>query len=463
MRVLLIHTNQFNFGQLPKNIEKNRGLNPPISLAYIAAAVLQANFQVRLLDMDAEKVSIPDLIPIVRNYNPDVIGFSVMLNNLSVNLLIARFLKRFYPKIITVFGGVFVNLFPESILSHKEVDIGVTGEGEICFPLLLEALEKGENLNHIPGIIFKQENKTIKTKNVEPIQNLDSIAPPARHLLQIHKYTSLIAKRSPITILFTSRGCPFHCSFCSKPSFWHNIRYNSPKYVADEFEQCAKLGIKEIMVYDDVFTANKNRVELICKEIIARKLDLVWDIRTRADLIDLDRLKWLKSAGCNRICYGVESGDPHILKIYNKQLSYPQVKRAFELTRKMGLETLAYFMIGGPDESVRSIQRTYTAMLDLDPDYIHLTHVIPYPKTKLFDLALIREIADISTWENIHNYSWDAFPMFTDGELNRKQIDHYVQKGYRLFYFRPKYILKRLKMIRSFDQLWRYIKAALSI
>lgn len=463
MRVLLLHTNQFDFGQLPRTVEGQRGLNPPISLAYVAAVAKQHNHVVRLLDIDAELFNITKLKQFILSFHPDVVGFSVMLNNFNTILNLSNSIKSWDSTIKIVWGGVQMNTFPENMIQYPPIDVGFIGEAEKTFPMYLDAIEKHQDLQTIEGIIYKQNGKIIRTKDSRPIERLDDIPFPARELLLNKKYTSLIATRTPVTILFTSRGCPYHCTFCSKPSFWNQWRIHSPKYVGDEFERCSELGIKEIMVYDDVFTINPKRVEEICREIISRKLDITFDIRTRVDKIDEPSLKMLQTAGCQRICYGVESGDPEMLKTYDKRISIEQAKIAFDLTHRYKMDVLAYYMIGGPNETQKSIQNTIQSMLFLNPDFVHITHVIPYPKTKLYEIAMEKGLMTADTWLDMQTHSFDSFPMFTDGQLSREDIFKAVKKAYRSFYMRPKYILGRLKRIRSIGQLYRYFRAALSI
>jgi radical SAM superfamily enzyme YgiQ (UPF0313 family) len=223
------------------------------------------------------------------------------------------------------------------------------------------------------------------------------------------------------------------------------------------------LGIKEILVYDDIFTANKKRVIEICKKLIALNLDITWDMRTRVDMINEEMLPFLRRAGCNRINYGVESGDPRMLREYNKKVHISQVIKAFELTKKYGFESLAYFMIGGPNETYESIQHTYQLMLKINPDFLHLTYVIPYPKTELFESMIRNGLADPEIWTHLGSLHNNSFPMFDKGVLTREQIVKAVKKGYRLFYFRPAYILNRIKHLRSISEIWRYFNAALSL
>jgi radical SAM superfamily enzyme YgiQ (UPF0313 family) len=463
MKVLLVYSSTFSFSQLPRAVEGQRGLNPPISLAYIAAATRVHGFDVRILDMDAERITIPKLERYIKDYKPNVVGFSVNISNLLENLYYAKRIKEIDPAIIVVFGGILMDLSPEDTIRFPYVDAGVIGEGELTFPAMLEALEKNKPLDGVAGIIYKAGKKVIKTQPRAPIDDLDTIPFPARDLLHNEKYVSLVAKRTPITIFFSSRGCPFQCTFCSKPSFWNHWRFASPRYVVDEMENCLSLGINDFMVYDDVFTANRKRVIEICHEIKRRRLDVAWNIRTRVDLVDKPLLEILHKSGCYRVCYGVESGDPQMLKTYNKGTSISKIERAFTMTREAGIEILSYYMVGGPGETYRSIQRTFSLMHRLNSDYVHITHVVPYSHTKLFDMALERKVADPDIWRHLSALHYDTFPMFTDGELSREEIFKQVQAGYHGYYFRPSYIWRRLLTINTLSSLWRHTQAALSL
>jgi len=463
MKVLLVYTSTFSFSQLPRAVEGQRGLNPPISLAYVAAAARVHGFDVRILDMDAERITFPRLERFIKDYRPNVVGFSVNISNLIEILYLAKKIKEIDPGIVIVFGGILMDITPEDIIRFPHVDVGVVGEGELTFPAMLEAIDRNKPLESVAGLIYKDGKKLIKTQPRAPIENLDTIPFPARDLLHNEKYVSLVAKRTPVTLFFSSRGCPFKCTFCSKPSFWNHWRYASPRYVVDEMENCLSLGINDIMVYDDVFTSNRKRAIEICLEIKRRRLDVAWNIRTRADMVDKTLLDILHKAGCYRISYGVESGDPRMLKTYNKGTSISKIKRAFAMTRESGIEILSYYMVGGPGETFESIRNTFNVMHQLNSDYVHITHVVPYPKTKLFEMALERHVADPDVWRHLSTLHYETFPMFTDGALTREEIFRQVKRGYREYYLRPRYILRRLAKINNVQSLWRHAMAALSI
>ena len=162
-----------------------------------------------------------------------------------------------------------------------------------------------DKLKNVKGIVFKDRNKVINTGLRPLIMDLDKIPFPARTLTPYKKYSSLFAKRTPITTMETSRGCPYKCIFCDRPHLGKMFRARSPKNVADEIEECVNLGIKEILIYDDTFTINRKRVVDICNEIITRKLDISWDIRARVNTVDSELLNLMKKAGCEKIHYCV--------------------------------------------------------------------------------------------------------------------------------------------------------------
>ena len=158
--------------------------------------------------------------------------------------------------------------------------------------------------------------------------------------------------------MFTSRGCPFPCTFCDRPQYGKKFRARSAKNVVDEMAACVEMGIEEVMVYDDTFTVNRRRVIDICDEIVSRGLKFSWDIRTRVDTVDEDMLTKLSDSGCKQIHFGVEAGTEKILKILNKGISVEQIEKVFNICRQLKMKTLAYFMIGMPTETKEDIEES---------------------------------------------------------------------------------------------------------
>jgi len=264
--------------------------------------------------------------------------------------------------------------------------------------------------------------------------------------------------------MFTSRGCPFRCAFCDRPHLGKQFRARSPKNVVDEMVACVKMGIHEFLIYDDTFTVDRKRVLGVCEEIRQRKLDIGWDIRARVDTVDAALLKKLRLAGCERIHYGVEAGTEKILKVLNKGITLPQVQNAFDLTKHAGIETLAYFMIGAPTETREDIIQTIKFAERLDPDYVHITILTPFPGTQIYFDGLAQGIFAEDFWQKFAAHpTTDFVPRYWEQELSTDELITILNQAYKRFYLRPRYIWKRITRVRPLAELARKAHAGVKV
>jgi len=208
----------------------------------------------------------------------------------------------------------------------------------------------------------------------------------------------------------------------------------------------------------------RQRVLDICNEIVRRKLDISFDIRARVDTIDEEMLTYLKKAGCEGIHYGVEAGTEKILTVLNKGITLEQAKSSFDMTRKQGIPTLAYFMIGSPTETEEDIRATFKVMRWLNPDYVHLTVLTPFPGTEIYFDALDQGVIGSDVWREFAQDPQASFIPPYWGELfTREQLNDLLVEGYRRFYLRPRYILRRLWKLRSWSELKKKARAGLGV
>jgi len=329
---------------------------------------------------------------------------------------------------------------------------------------LLENIGNFPALKKIPGLVFKENGKIVNTGPKEYVTDLDGLPFPPREMLPYKKYFSLLAKKEPITTMFTSRGCPFQCAFCDRPTMGKVFRKRSANNIVNEMEECLKLGIQEIFIYDDTFTVDRKRVVDVCNEILKRSLKFNWDIRARVDTIDEEVLRLLKKAGCQRIHYGVEAGTEKILKVLNKKITLEQVLKAFRLTRKIGIETLAYFIIGSPTETKEDILETIKFAKKLNPDFVQITLLTPFPATRLYQQALDEKVFKNDYWrEFAKNPQKGIKTKYWTKELSNEELQNLLSYAYKQFYVRPGYIMRRLLKVRSFSELMRKIRAGLKV
>ena len=372
MKILLINPPSSNLilTNLPEEIAQEDPM-PPLGLMYIAAYLEKyTNHEIKILDCLIEKINHEQLKEKIKQEKPNVVGITTLTFTLIDVLRTAKTVKEINQDTKVILGGPHVNIYPEETLNFPEIDFLVLGEGEKPVKDLLDNLNQTEKLREFKGIAFKNENKIINPGPRELIQNLDELPFPSRNLIPNKKYSSVLSENNPVTTLFSSRGCPFRCTFCNRAHLGKTFRARSAKNVVDEMEECKKIGIGEIFIYDDTFTINRQRVLDICSEIKKRNLKIYWDVRARVDTVDEEVLNQMKNTGCQRIHYGVEAGTEKILKVLNKGITLEQIEKTFKLTRKIGVQTLAYFMIGSPRETKKDIMETIKFAKKIKPDFV---------------------------------------------------------------------------------------------
>ena len=375
-----------------------------------------------------------------------------------------RIVKEIDDTIKIVLGGPHVNLFPNETIKIESVDYLVIGEGEEVFNDLVGAIKFSSEMEEISGIVFKKNGQIVNTGARSHIKNLDDIPFPARSLVPYEKYSSLLFKGKAVTTIFTSRGCPFRCSFCDRPHLGKVFRARSAKNVVDELEACVQMGINEFLFYDDTFTVNKKRVIDICNEIVKRRLNISWDIRARVDTVDEEIIMHLKKAGCQGIHYGIEAGTEKVLKVLNKGITINHARKIFYLTKKYKIPILAYFMIGNPRETLDDIHTTFKVMKSLKPDYMHMTILTPFPGTKIYYDGLAEGIIKKDYWKEFAaNPRSDFVPPHWDELFSKNELDELLIRGYKSFYLRPSYIFKRLTSLRSLEEFKKKAAAGLKV
>ena len=457
MKIALIryHDNDNINTRLPASLNKIRGVMPPLGIAYIAAVLERAGHCVKIIDAQALNLIAEDLRKILRDEKPDIAGVTAMISNSRGALEAAKIAKE--CNIVTVLGGPLLHLYSKEVLSYDFVDYAIAGEAEYAMLDLVKALDGKTSPYSIKGLIYRKDGQICMN---EPgiIEELDELPLPARHLLPIEKYSSII-NRYPVTTMIASRGCPYDCGFCIKGPSDKKYRVRKASNVVDEMEMLvSKYKLKEIMFYDDTLTLDRKFVVSLCNEILNRGLDIKWESPTRIDRVDKELLRLMKKAGCMRLRYGVESGDAQILKLMNKRIELSRVKDVFNWTRQAGIETFAYFIIGYVHETPQTIMNTISVAKELDPDLAMFTVATPYPTTPLCDMAESEGLVDKHYWkEFVLGLRNDRLPYMVP------DADVWVKRAYRSFYLRLAYIIRSLLKVRSLHDIKRYIQAAQGI
>lgn len=467
MKVLLISPPDDHMitTNVPSVVDEESGLYPPLGLLYVAS-YMEANsaHEVEVLDTHVDRLTYSQIEDEIRRRKPDLVGIQALTFTVIDSILTARVVKKIDPDIPVVLGGPHVFIYPRETLSIPEVDYLVLGEGEETFTRLVDGLAKGADLAEVPGLAFQRNGETIQNAPLPLRDNLDELPHPARHLIPQHRYTSVLAQRSPITTMMTSRGCPMRCIFCDRPHLGKQFRWRSAESVVEEMAICEEMGIREIFFYDDTFSIRKDRVLDVCNAIVERGLNVQWDIRAHINTIDEPVLDALYRAGCRRIHFGVESGNQEIVKIIQKGIDLEKTKEVFRMTREKGITTLGYFMLGNPTETRAQMEETLEFARNLTADFVHIAITTPFPATELYARALREGLFDHDFWRKFAGDPREDFvPRVWDETLSRDELIELLQQGYQSFYMRPGYILRRLLAVRSWDQFKRQASAGLRL
>lgn len=412
-KILLIH---------PKN-ESNYVVYP-LGCLYLSAYLLRAGYQPIILDGN----EIEDYVGFIDSNIEDVlcIGISAITGSqVKYGLLMAEYVKRKYANIPVVWGGRHVSSLPENSLLDYRVDIVVRGEGEETFLELVGAFSKGEPIKDVLGISYKCNGKIIANGDRSPM-DLDNMPRIPWELIDVEKKMNHPSGKH--LSIQTGRDCPFSCTYCShKKVTIDKYRGISPKYIFDNIEPLIKkYNVKHVSFYEPHFISQPSRVEEFCKEILKRNIRITWDSSARANTFvgfDPGILNLMKQSGCNRVCFGFESGSSEVLVKINKLIVPDQIIKSVELCRKLDIVCEACFMAGFPFEKLSDVFKTMFMISRIQKIWsktiFHIQSYTPFPNTILYqeckDKYNLKESTEMRWWgeySNIKNNTpWLGFIM----------------------------------------------------
>ena len=446
MKIALINAPYYN-----KNFMENIGfvehylrILPPLGLMYVASIIKNSGHECILIDAVAEGLSKQRVLKILKKYNPQLVGFSLIVPVRSEIFEWARYIKE-KLKVKIIFGGYATLYYPEEIVSNDFIDYVIIGSATNSLPKLIEAIDNDGEIENIEGIAFKKEGKII-VNFPKKFEDINSLPFPDRRSVNHRLYYSIISKNTPYSIMITSSGCIYKCDFCPMGKFPY-IERDASK-VVEEMEECHKMGIKEIDIFDDNFLFNRERVKKICEEIIKKGIKIEWTCRARVDYGDYETLKLMKKAGCKAIFYGIETGNEEIMKREHKGISKDMVRNAIEITKKAGIKTMGFFIIGHERESKESIKETIEFALELPLDYAQFFHMVVKPGTKLYE-EVKKKIGFDYFRENLKANISKKIPI-TWNNLKEKEIKKWITRAYFSFYMRKGYIANLFNIVKIF-------------
>lgn len=431
---------------------------PNIGIAYIGN-FLQKKGKITpaLIDARLSRLTLEETVQKICSLNPKILALSAMTHMICTTAKLAARIKRELPHIQIVLGGFHASMLPEQTLKEFPIfDFIINGEGEIAFLKLVNTLLGVEptNISEIKGVAYRERETVIVNGKGEIPETLDELGEPGWHLFEsedMKKYCRSIP-------VMAQRGCPFGCTFCSRP-YGQKVRKRTPQFVADEIEKSCQyitpsavswtenasgLNVSKekhfkgktdfskyrIRFFDETFTVNKKHTMDLCDEILSRKLDekIEWRSLVHANTVDDEIATLMRKAGCVHVGFGVESGDPTILANMKKGITKEKLLRARNVLKRANIRMIAFFIFGHPYETRRSIWRTICFAIRLNADETAFGVMVPYPGTEIWELAL----AGKGGYKKL-SPSWDDYNKQLGNAVDFEGISRREVEFYQLF------------------------------
>lgn len=455
-------------------LKKFSNPQPSIGIAYIASILRENGHDVKVLDAYVTESSLNDIINIIKNFTPDIVGISVLTPSADVVFSISKEIRENFPDITIVMGNMHASLFADDILSNNYADFIVHREGELTFLELIQALVNKEDIERVKGISFYKNGKIFHNEQRPHIENLDSLPFPAWDLFPLDKYSTdprtEVKKGVTEMQILATRGCPNQCTFCSsrtERSLGSKYRMRSPKNIVDEMEFLYKNFKAEVFSFMDLaFPLVKSHAMAVCQEIIHRGLHkkILWCTECRVKPLDEEILNIMRRSGCVRVNFGIESGNDEILKILKKNFTTEDVRKAVKMAKKAGIEVDGMFMIGLPTETEEKIKQTIDFAIELNVRFAIFNIFVPYPGCELWDILNKENKIHFNSWGDFTSYPTfsGGVPVYVPDGLTKEKIMKLQQKAMRKFYLRPRFILHEILNFKP-DKLAQYYEGFKSL
>jgi anaerobic magnesium-protoporphyrin IX monomethyl ester cyclase len=452
LRILLIR---------PKSVYSDVVAGIPIGLTLLGAVAEQKGHAVRILDIGLERDPQQSLAAAFQSSSYDIAGISCMSVEYLGGLESARGIRQLSSSTHIIFGGQHPTIMPEQVMKEKYIDSICIGEGENIWSDFLDRITSGTSLDGIHGLWFRRSGTIVRNPPRNDYVDVDLVPMPAYHLLDLERYFDIDFVRFPTVHtraiqIFTSRGCPYRCIYCHD-LFGKRFRGRSPELVWQEIKLLHdQYGIREFMIEDDIFNMDIGRAKKICDLIVAggARIGLQFGNGVRLERFDEELMAKLAQAGAHHMAIAIESANNRIQKLIKKHLKLDRLNEVLGWARKYGIETLGFFMLGFPGETVQEINQTIKYACASYFDEALFSIATPYAGTELNDL--VRATGAFEGGNDIHD-ELEGVVRIRSEEWDQKKLRQLQRKAYLLFFltrFRFAKVLIKMKTPRMFRRYW---------
>lgn len=391
--------------------------SPSPGIGYLLAIAKQNHLNAKFIDMVAEKVSIDKLLRYINISNPNLIGFTSLTVQIKSAGFIAKEIKKRFPNILICVGGIHATVMPKETLDEFDAfDFVVCGEGELVLFNIFENLKKGKSLESIKGVVPRGKADF----SFDRIADLDKFPFPAWEEMDITKYGGIYPHRTKLELpVWTSRGCPFSCIFCTRP-LGRNRIHRSVVSVINEIERnVSDFGCESIAFIDETFIVNLKWSSELFNSIIQKGLNkkIIWSCETRVDNASPELFRLMKESGCYYVFFGLESGDEVILNRSRKGFPISQARNAVKWAKDAGIIPAGSFIIGLPGETEETVMKSIKLAQELDLYSVTFPIAVPFPGT------ILRKTAENHEYGmRILTSNWDDYGKQYPGVMDSEEL-----------------------------------------
>lgn len=483
----LVLVNPGNPAQVYQVLSKElAAMEPPVWVLIMASFMLRRGYRVEIIDGYAEGLSPAEVAERIADINPVLTAVvvyghqpSASTQNMPASSAACQAIKKRLPDSDLMLVGGHVASLPQRTMEEEVCDYVCDGEGPYTFVDLIEALKAGRrgDLEKIPNLWYRSGGKLFHTTPAPLIKDLSTEVPDLPwHLIPMNRYRAHNwhcfggdVVREPYASVYTTLGCPYHCSFCCIQAPFkegekaaglkaeiNSYRFWKPEVVVGWFEFLQKEhGVRNIKIADEMFVLNKRHVEGICDGIIQKGLDLnIWAY-ARVDTVQEELIDKMKRAGINWLAFGIESGSQNVRDDVNKGFDQADIFKTVERVRRSDIAVIGNYIFGLPDDNVASMQETLDLAVDLNCEFANFYCTMAYPGSSLYQMAVREGWQLPEKWSGYSQHSVDTLPLRTK-HLSAAEVIKFRDEAFQKYFTSTRY----LEMVRTKfgDKTVRHIK-----
>ena len=449
--------------------ESLAAIQPPMWIGYMATFLRKKGYSVVVVDAEAYNLPPEIAAEQILEFNPTLVAVVCYGNQVSASTqvmpgarAICVALKDLSPETKTLLVGGHVAALPQRTLEDEPADFVCGGEGPYTVADLVDALQGGrtEDLKKVRGLWYKTEGEIHSTPPAPLVTDLDNEMPNmAWDLLPVEKYRAHnwhafgFSDREPYGSIYTTLGCPYHCSFCCIQAPFksgelalnmkfsvNSYRFYSPETVIAQIDDLVNnYGVRHIRFADELFVLNERHVNGICDLIISRGYDLnIWAY-SRVDSIKPRIIEKMKKAGINWVCLGIESANSRVREDIQKDFEQDLVFKICDEIWQGGISILSNFIFGLPEDDLDTMKETLDLAIDLNAEFANFYSAMAYPGSQLYTDAIKSGATLPADWSGYSQHSVDTLPLPTN-YLSGPEVLKFRDEAFQTYFSNPKYL-----------------------